>query len=493
MIAFALTSLLILATGIVLGRLGSDEEMGHKEGFALVALGWLGAAIFGALPYLFLGLSPVDSLFESMSGFTTTGSSILTEANAQGYYIINRHLAEQSLAAALSVNLSRAIAAILPQGTGLLHSMLNISREETYYGLLFWRSFSQWLGGMGIILLFIAILPRLGVAGRQLYKAEVPGPDKDTITPRIRQTARILWGVYVLMTITEVALLFLAGMPLYDALCNTFATMATGGFSPQMASIASYRSSLIDGIVTLFMFLAGANFVLHYRMLYRDRQSLIRDSEFRFYTMIVLAATIIIMLWGGLEGDFFSQFRYSVFQVVSIMTTTGFATADFDRWTAAAKCVLLLLMFIGACAGSTGGAMKVVRVLLMIKSGHRELFNALHPKAVRAVKLADQPVRDDILRSSNVFVALYLTIFAAASLLLAVISYGDPRMDISTVASAVATTLGNVGPGFGMVGPTFSFAEVHPLGKMLLFFCMWIGRLEVVTALVLLLPEFWKK
>jgi trk system potassium uptake protein TrkH len=492
-LAFALTSLLTLATGIVLGKLGSDDEMGQKEGFALVALGWLGAALFGALPYLFLGTSPVDSLFESMSGFTTTGSSILTEANSQGYFIINRHLAEQSLATAISLNLSRMISEVLPNGTSYLHHLLNISREETYYGLLFWRSFSQWLGGMGIILLFIAILPRLGVAGRQLYKAEVPGPDKDAITPRVRQTARILWGVYVLMTVAEAGLLFLAGMPLYDALCNTFATMATGGFSPQLASIASYKSATIDGIITLFMFLAGANFVLHYRTIYRDRRGLTRDSEFRFYALIVLISIAIIMLWGGLSGDIFVKFRYAVFQTVSIMTTTGFSTANFDGWTTAAKYVLLTLMFIGACAGSTGGAMKVVRVLLMLKSGYRELFNALHPKAVLTVRLAEEPVRDDVLRSSNIFVALYISIFAAATLLLAVISFGDPRMDIATVASAVATTLGNVGPGFGMVGPAFSFAEIHPLGKMLLIFCMWIGRLEVVTVLVLLLPEFWKK
>jgi trk system potassium uptake protein TrkH len=492
-LAFALTSLLTLAMGIVLGKLGSDEEMGQKEGFALVALGWLGAALFGALPYLFLGLSPLDAFFESMSGFTTTGSSILTEANSQGYFIINPHLADQSLATAISINLSRALAEILPAGTGFLHRLLSVGPEQTYFGLLFWRSFSQWLGGMGIILLFIAILPRLGVAGRQLYKAEVPGPDKDTITPRIRQTARILWVVYVLLTVIEIWLLFLAGMPLYDAFCNTFATMATGGFSPQLASIAAYKSVTIDGIITLFMFLAGANFVLHYRTMYRDRRSLIGDTEFRFYTLLVIISTAVVMLWGGISGDLFTKFRYAVFQIVSMITTTGFATADFDGWTTAAKYVLLLLMFVGACAGSTGGAMKVVRVILMLKSGYRELFNALHPKAVLTVRLAGEPVRDDVLRSSNVFVALYIAIFAMATLLLAVISFGDPRIDIVTATSAVATTLGNVGPGFGMVGPSFSFAEVHPLGKMLLIFCMWIGRLEIITVLVLLLPEFWKK
>ncbi len=485
-IAFALTSLLTLASGIVLGRLASREEPGLKEGFALVALGWLGAAFFGALPYVFLGTSMIDGLFESMSAFTTTGSSILTEYNSEGYWIINTTLANGSLVRLLNMSL---------QGlTGNSHLFLSgRTSEKTYFGLLFWRSFAQWLGGMGIILLFVAILPRLGVAGRQLYRAEVPGPDKDALTPRIKQTARVLWGVYILFTVLEIAFLYLAGMPLYDSFCNTFATMATGGFSPQGLSIMAYRSWIIDAIITLFMFLAGANFALHYKMLYTDRKSLFRDPEFRLYTAIILAATVIIILWGGLEGDIFRKIQLAGFQVVSIMTTTGFATTDFDRWTAAAKFTLLLLMIIGACAGSTGGAIKVVRLLLVIKSGYRELFHVLHPKAVIPVKLGGVPVRDEVLRPSNIFVALYLIIFAAACLLLAVISYSDPHMDMESIISAVATTLGNAGPGFSKVGPALSFADIHPAGKMLLFFCMWIGRLEVVTALVLLVPEFWKK
>lgn len=483
-IAFALTSLLTLATGIILGRLGSDKEMGHKEGFALVAFGWLGAAFFGALPFVFLGLSIVDGLFESMSGFTTTGSSILTESNAQGYWIINNTLAEASLAAALEVGLNN----IFSNST-----LFQPGGEQTYFGLLFWRSFSQWLGGMGIILLFIAILPRLGVAGRQLYRAEVPGPDKDALTPRIRQTARILWWVYLLLTIAEIVLLVAVGMPLFDSICNTFASMATGGFSPQGLSIMAYKNIWVEAIITLFCFLAGANFALHYRTLYTDRKSLIRDPEFKFYTFIVLAATAIIVVWGGVEGDLLNKVRLALFQVVTIMTTTGFATTDFDRWTAAAKFVLLLLMLIGACAGSTGGAIKVVRILLVLKSGYRELVQALHPKAVLSIKLGGITVKDEILRPSNIFVAMYLIIFAVAMLLLTIISFEEPRMTIETAASAVATTLGNVGPGFSMVGPLFSFSEISPMGKMLLFFCMWIGRLEVVTALVLLVPEFWKK
>jgi trk system potassium uptake protein TrkH len=482
-IAFAITSLLTLAAGIILGRLSVKEEPGLKEGFALVSLGWLGAAFFGALPYVFLGTSLIDGLFESMSAFTTTGSSILTESNAQGYWIINSTLANSSLAHHLELSIRS-----LTANSTLLQ--ISSSPDKTYMGLLFWRSFAQWLGGMGIILLFVAILPRLGVAGRQLYRAEVPGPDKDALTPRIKQTAQLLWVVYILMTVAEVVLLYLAKMPLFDSLCNTFASMATGGFSPQAQSIAAYKSGIIDAIITLFMFLAGANFALHYRMLNTDRKALFKDAEFRFYSLIVLVATAIIILWGGLQGDIIRKIQLAGFQVVSIMTTTGFATTNFDQWTAAAKYTLLLLMIIGACAGSTGGAIKVVRILLMLKSGYRELLHVLHPKAVIALRLGGISVKDEVLRPSNIFVAMYLFIFASASLLLAIISYGDPGM---TILSAVATTLGNVGPGFGMVGPMFSFAEIHPAAKMLLFFCMWIGRLEVVTALVLLVPEFWKK
>jgi trk system potassium uptake protein TrkH len=485
-IAFALTALLTLGSAIILSRFSSYEDPGIKEAFALVALGWLGAAFFGALPYVFLGTNMVDGLFESMSAFTTTGSSILTESNDEGYWIINSTLAGSSLAHHLELALGS-----LTENARLLRP--GRYAQDTYMGLLFWRSFAQWLGGMGIILLFVAILPRLGVAGRQLYRAEVPGPDKDALTPRIRQTSRVLWVVYIAMTAAEIVLLYLAGMPLFDSFCNTFASMATGGFSPQAQSIMAYKSWIIDAIITTFMFLAGANFALHYKMISSDRRALIRDPEFRFYALIVLAASLIIVIWGGLEGDIFRKIQLAVFQVVSIMTTTGFATADFDRWTAAAKFILLLLMIIGACAGSTGGAIKVVRILLILKSGYRELLHALHPKAVIPVKLGGMAVRDEILRPSNIFVASYLIIFAVASLLLAIISYDDPRIDIDTIISAVATTLGNAGPGFSMVGPMFSFAEIHPAGKMLLFFCMWIGRLEIVTALVLLTPEFWKK
>ena len=485
-IAFAMASLITLCSGIALSKLSRKEDPGLKEAFALVSLGWLGAAIFGALPYFFLGTGLVDGLFESMSAFTTTGSSILTESNAQGYWIINSTLAEGSPAHHLELWIRH-----FAEGSALLH--VSRSADRSYMGLLFWRSFAQWLGGMGIILLFVAILPRLGVAGRQLYRAEVPGPDKDALTPRIKQTAQLLWVVYISLTAMEVILLRLAAMPFYDSLCNAFASMATGGFSPQALSVMAYGSWRIDAIITLFCFLAGANFALHYKMLSSDRKALFRDPEFRFYSLIVLASTTAIVLWGGLEGDIFRKIQLALFQVVSLMTTTGFTTTDFDQWTAAAKCILLLLMIVGACAGSTGGAIKAVRILLVLKSGYRELRHVLHPKAVIPLRLGSISVKDEMIRPSNIFVAMYIIIFAQASLLLAVISYHDPRMTIETIISAVATTLGNVGPGFGMIGPNFSFAELEPAAKLLLSLCMWVGRLEIVTVLVLLVPDFWKK
>jgi trk system potassium uptake protein TrkH len=331
------------------------------------------------------------------------------------------------------------------------------------------------------------------VAGRQLYRAEVPGPDKESIKPRIKQTARMLWMVYILLTLVEVALLFLAGMPPFDSFCHAFSSMATGGFSPRGLSIMAYNSWIIDAIIVLFCFLAGANFALHYRMIASDRKALISDTEFRAYALIILLATSVIILWGGLEGDIYQKIQLAGFQVVSILTTTGFVTADFNQWTATARITLLLLMIIGACAGSTAGAIKVVRLILIFKSAYRELIRTLHPKAVQSVRLGDMVVKEEILRASNIFVSMYIIIFALAALLLAMISSGDPGMDIESVLSAVATTLGNVGPGFGVVGPMFSFADIHPAGKMLLILCMWIGRLEVVTAMVLFLPEFWKK
>lgn len=505
-IAFAIPAFFTWLLGIALEQFGDYEVLGNREGFALVAFGWLGAAILGSLPYIFLGLNPVDALFESMSGFTTTGATILTESGSQGYWLLNSTAADQSLASNISGMLSGIILgnATIASNISLESNITSFTffnklammaaEEETYYALLFWRSFTQWIGGMGIILLFIAILPKLGVAGRQLFKAEVPGPTEDLIRPRIRETAKVLWKVYLVLTGIEIVLLVLAGMPLYDSICNTFSTMACGGFSPMAKSISAYNKPIVEYIIILFMFLAGANFALHYRMMYADKKSLVVDPEFRFYSLIIVISVFTILLFGNFGMLSEDGLRAVAFQVVSIITTTGFTTANYDLWPTAAKLVLFILVFIGGCAGSTAGGMKVVRVLLVLKLTHRELIQSLHPKAVMPIILGENPVKEDISRSILTFIALYLLIFSFASVTLA--SFGalsGSDGDIVGTTSAVAVTLGNVGPGFGDVGPTKDFSGICPLGKLVLVGCMWVGRLEILTVLVLLLPDFWKR
>ncbi|MBN2488144.1 MAG: TrkH family potassium uptake protein [Methanosarcinaceae archaeon] len=440
---FAVAIAMSVLTGMILSlKYRSDEEWKHKEGFAIVALGWLAVAVFGAIPFVLDGISIVNALFESMSGFTTTGATILVDIES--------------------------------------HSK----------SILFWRSMTQWLGGMGIIMLFIAILPKLGVAGRQLFRAEVPGPTEDKLKPRIRETAKILWMVYVVISFIEVAVLLVAGLSLYDAVTHTFATMACGGFSPYASSISAFNSPLIEGIITLFMFVAGANFTLHYRMLYVDKKSLVNDNEFKFYTLIIVFATVLlaILLWHDMGESVFGSLSYAAFQVVSITTTTGFATTDFNLWSDSARMVLLAVMFVGGCAGSTAGGIKVVRVLLLLKYARRELFKSIHPKAVKSVKFNNKTVPDEVLQSIVAFVVIYLLIFLVSSVVLALLG-----MDLISSATASIATLGNIGPGFNLVGPMANYNVVPLLGKLVLIGNMWIGRLEVFTVIVMLTPEFWKK
>ncbi|MEA1894477.1 MAG: TrkH family potassium uptake protein [Euryarchaeota archaeon] len=437
---FLISAVITFVVGIVSGlKTHEIDDIQIRESFAIVALGWFSVALFGSLPYVLSGISPMDALFESMAGFTTTGSTILPAI------------------------------------------------EEYSKSLLFWRSFTQWLGGMGIIVLFLAILPKLAVAGRDMFRAEVPDPIGDKLSPRLSQTAKILWSVYVGFSAVEVFLLWLSGMTFYDALCTTFSTMSTGGFSPHSESIAFFHSPLIEYIVIFFMFVAGANFALHYWVLRVGAGHLFRDSEFRLYTCIVFCATLLIalVLW---TTHGFDSIRLGLFQVVSVITTTGFATADFDAWPNACKMVLFLLMFIGGCAGSTGGGPKVVRVLLLIKYGYRELFRLLHPKAILPIRLGRQMVPQGVMGAILSFFILYIFIFAVASLILSILG-----MDIVSATSAAATTIGNVGPGFNIIGPAANFDGIHPIGKLVLALCMWIGRLEVFTVLVLLIPDFWRK
>ncbi len=416
-----------------------------REGMAIVTIGWIVIGLFGALPFYFGGGelgSFTNAFFESVSGFTTTGSSVLTSIEA------------------------------LPRG------------------LLFWRSMIQWLGGMGIIVLSLAILPFLGVGGMQLYKAEVPSPVPDKLRPRIRDTALILWKVYAGITFAQIILLMIGGMGLYDAICHAFTTMPTGGFSTKNASVAHFDSTYFDVIIVFFMLLAGINFSLHYQMLKGETLAFWKDSECRFFLGTVLLLTLVVAfdIHGAVYESMGQALRFSSFQIASIVTTTGFATADYEQWPAMSQSILLLCMFLGGSAGSTGGGMKCLRIMLCFKYCYKELFKLIHPHAVSHVKIGGKTVPEDVMRSILGFLALYMGLFALCSVLLAGLG-----VDILTAFTAVAATIGNIGPGFGMVGPVENFAEIPLLGKWLLIWCMLLGRLEIYTVIILLVPEFWRK
>ncbi len=425
-------------------RAREAEGMGHREGMVIVALGWMAAGLFGALPFLLGGMLPnvVDAVFESLSGFTTTGASVLTDI------------------------------------------------EGAPRGLLMWRSLTHWLGGMGIIVLSLAILPFLGVGGMQLYKAEVPGPIPDKLKPRIKDTALLLWKVYLLLSGLETVLLLFGGMNLFDALCHTFGTMATGGFSTKNSSVGHYGSAYIDVVITVFMFLAGANFTLHYRLLRGHPLAMLRDAEFQFYTGVTLLFTALTTysVLGHSYDSLPEALRHSAFQVVSIGTTTGFATADYEVWPALPQALLLLLMFLGGSAGSTGGGMKCMRIMLLMKHGYHELIRLVHPRAVKHIKLGGKIVPPEVLSGVWGFFILYLGLFIVSSLLLSFMN-----LDVVTSFAAVAACIGNIGPGLGSVGPAENYAHIPTMGKWVLTLCMLLGRLEIYTVIILFVPEFWRK
>lgn len=425
-------------------RDATTEVMSQREGMAIVALAWSTAGFFGALPFFFstAEFTFTDAFFESVSGFTTTGASILT----------------------------------------------NI--EILSKGLLMWRSFIQWLGGMGIIVLSIAILPFLGVGGMQLYKAEVPTPVPDKLKPRIKDTAAILWKVYLLFTLIQALLLMFGGMTLYDALSHALTTMPTGGFSTKNASIAHFNSLYIDVIIIVFMIIAGINFSLHYQLLRGKPLVLLRDSECRFFfgTVVVLTLLVTLDVHGVVFENIGQSFRHALFQVVSLVTTTGYATFDYEQWPGMSQIILLLCMFLGASAGSTGGGMKCLRIMLCFKYCYKELFLLIHPRAVLHVKISGKVVPEDVMRSVLGFLALYVGLFAVAAVMLA-----GTGVDFVTAIGAVASTLGNIGPGFGLVGPVENYAQIPFIGKWLLSLCMLLGRLEIYTLIIFCVPEFWRK
>ena len=429
------------SAGIILEqKMGAKGVIKRREGFVIVALGWLAVAFFGSLPYIFsTELGPLDAFFESMSGFTTTGSTV----------------------------------------------MLNL--EQVDRSILLWRSFTQWIGGMGVILLFIAILPTFGIAGSQLFDREFPGPMSERIRPRVQVTARMLWSIYLVLTGAEIlALFYAAKMPLYHAFCTAFCTMPTGGFSPLTNSIAGYANPIAELIIAVFMFLAGMNFILHYSLI-RKPGRVIANKEFQVYCLLLLAAISIITadLYIHKFASIQEAFRYGGFQAISFMTTSGFTTADFDAWGHLSKIILFSLMFIGACGGSTGGSIKVIRIYVLLKYFKQRIRKILYPHAIFVLKTGKKPISDDIIQGIIAFFISYILIFVVCSIAMTAIGF-----DMVSAASSVAATLGNVGPGFGLVSA--NYASVPILGKLILSFCMWAGRLELFTVLVLLTPAFWK-
>ncbi len=419
-------------------------DLRAKEGFAVVTLGWLVFSLFGSLPFMIYGAIPslTDAFFETMSGFTTTGATILT----------------------------------------------NI--ESLPHGLLFWRSLTHWLGGMGIIVLSLAILPFLGVGGMQLFKAEVPGPTADKLTPRVTETAKILWGVYVLISAAETALLMLGGMSLFDALTHTFGTMATGGYSTKNLSVGAFNSAYIDYVIIFFMILAGANFSLHYRFLRGKYNIHLLNKEFRYFLAIIGGATVIIGIDTYLNQyqNLVDTVRYTLFQVVSIVTTTGYGTADFEQWSYSSQFILLVLMFIGGSAGSTGGGMKVVRAYLLVKFMFSEITRLIHPHAVIPVRANNQVVPREVTMNVLGFFVLSILVFTAGVLVMA-----GMGLNLLTAIGATAATLWNIGPGLGQVGPTGNYAHIPMLGKWTLSFLMLMGRLEIFTVIILFSPAYWRK
>ena len=448
LIALGLSLVLTCTTGAGLysffrPRQDDDPGLTHRDGFLIVSFGWILACFFGALPYIFSGVLPnfTDAFFESMSGFTTTGATVLS---------------------------------------GL---------DDLPRGILFWRSFTQWLGGMGIIVLSIAILPLLGVGGMQLYKAELPSR-QDKLKPRVAETARTLWIVYIILSVVDFILLMGGGMDVFNALCHTFSSMSSGGFSTSDASIGQFGSAYIDGVITFFMFVAGVNFTLHYALFTGNFGAVYKNSELRFFFGVVLIAVMVVAfnLRFHIMDDLGTCFRYASFQVVSITTGTGFTTADYDAWPVLSKAILLLVMFIGGSAGSTTGSIKCLRIMLILKHAYVELYRLVHPHAVKSVKLGSRIVYPETMASIWGFLILYLTMAVTACIALSAMG-----LDMITAFSAVAATIGNVGPGFGAVGPALTYADLPQLAKWILSFCMLAGRLEIYTLIILFVPEFWKK
>jgi len=443
-LAFIYSILILIVLGFPMSRVNIlSKRVKAKDALLIVSLGWVFVSFFGSLPYVFSGSIPslVDAFFETVSGFTTTGSSILGDIE------------------------------ILPKG------------------ILFWRSFTIWLGGMGILALTLAIFPAIGVGGYQIFKAETTGPIAEKIVPRIKDTAKILYVIYAGLTIIQVVLLWAGGMTFFESLIHTFSTVGTGGFSSRNTSIGAYNNSFIVYVISIFMILCGINFSLFYDLLKGRWKNVLMNSELRLYLGVITVSTLLITfnLYGKVYNSIFETFKHALFQVSSIITTTGFTTVDFNKWPEFSKSILFLLMFVGGCAGSTGGGIKVIRLLIMGKVVKKEILKLLHPKAFVPIKINDKVLSLDTIISVSSFFFLYMVIFIISTVFISL-----EGVDLLSSASAVATTLGNIGPGFELVGPTQNFGFFSTPSKILFSLLMLLGRLELYTFFLFFVPDFWK-
>ncbi|MBO8143296.1 MAG: TrkH family potassium uptake protein [Thermodesulfobacterium sp.] len=420
------------------------EELRYREAFASVTLTWISVAFFGSLPYLLTGTlgSFTNAYFEAMSGFTTTGASVITDV------------------------------------------------ESLRKGILFWRSITQWIGGMGIVVFVLAVLPVLGTGGMQLFKAEVPGITVDKLRPRIVDTAKLLWSIYVGITLIIAGLYTLCGMSWYDAICHAFTTISTGGFSTKNASLSAFNSPLIEYVAGFCMLLGSINFGLYFLLLRREFNKVLNNSELRFYLSLVLILITLITInlkltaYQSLE----ESFRYTLFQIISLITTTGYATADYTKWNFFAQTIILFLMFLGGMVGSTAGGIKQLRIYIMIKQIYKEFYHLIHPRAVTSIKINDRTLNQEICDSIWTFIFLAFIVWIISSIMVSATG-----LDVLTSLSSVASALNNVGPALGKAGPTTTYASFPVLAKWVLVFCMLVGRLEYYTVLILFVPAFWKK
>ena len=445
--AFALSVGITTGSGLLLWRLtpGGEERFSRREALMVVTGGWVLASVFGAIPYQLAGTFPsyLDAFFEAMSGYTTTGATALTTI------------------------------------------------ESHPHSILLWRSFTQWLGGMGIITLFVAFFPLFGMGAAHLVDAELPGPQTEKLTARIRDTVKSLWYLYAGFSLLEFLLLWQAGgIPVFDALTITFTTMPTGGFAPTSLSIAAYNSIVVESIVIAFMAIAGINFGLHYLFLVkRQPKHLFANPEFKYYIIFLTAASVFIALnlMNGIELSAGDAFRYGGFQSVSIMTTTGFSTADFNVWPPFARATLLILMIVGACAGSTGGALKVTRLIVLFKYAFRRISLAFNPQAVIPIKVGGTVLSERVISGIIGMAVLYFSTIIVGFLIMSALGLSH-----TTALSSILATLGNVGPGLGLVGPAADYTLIPAAGKVVLIVCMLAGRLELLTVFSLLAPSFWR-